>query len=148
MECCDWLLRKCSPSNSTLTELVDGVGGDDDPAYIVLVCEVNSPPRLGCRLRARARISPTVHRSICHQLGVMTDLLGWPVRRQVLLACCNRSAKIRCKPAVAKVHYSPGPLLPQRKHLTVESYTAVIVLLTFILIIISIPSPLTPSFKA
>ena len=33
------------------------------------------------------------------------------------------------------------------QHLTVESYT-VVMLLTFILIIISIPSPLTPSFQA
>ena len=33
------------------------------------------------------------------------------------------------------------------KHLTVESYT-VVMLLTFILIIISIPSPLTFSFQA
>jgi len=33
------------------------------------------------------------------------------------------------------------------KHLTVESYT-VVMLLTFILIIIIIPSPLTPSFQA
>jgi len=33
------------------------------------------------------------------------------------------------------------------KHLTVESYT-VVMLLTFVLIIISIPSPLTLSFQA
>ena len=70
--------------------------------------------------------------------------------------CCTNHIITRISIQTAELAFSGTGLCSYRvrgvdgscaKHLTVESYT-VVVLLTFILIIISIPSPVTPSVQA
>jgi len=73
-----------------------------------------------------------------------------------MVECCTNHKITRISIQTAGLAFSGTGLCSYRvrgvdgscaKHLTVESYT-VVVLLTFILIIISIPSRLTPSVQA